>query len=309
VELRHLRYFVAVAEELNFTRAASRLHMATPPLSVQIRKLEAELGAELLSRKGRGIQLTAAGRVFLEQARQTLGHANRAIVCVRKVANGEIGHLSIAYNTVAEFGVFPTIIPAFRAKFPKVHITFHSLRTPQQLQALNQDSVDVGFVCPPIPTDGLDIHELTQQPFIVMMPKDHRLASAPTVSFGDLSDEPLILYSRVMDPDAFRQIEQQFLRAGAVMNVVYELESPLSMINFVAMGHGYCIVPDYARRILTEGVVCKPLGRPGILRSLAIIRKAGNGGLGESFYRFVVDSMAINAGIAGETSPIEIAKV
>jgi DNA-binding transcriptional LysR family regulator len=297
MELRHLRYFVAVAEELNFTRAAARLHIAAPPLSVQIRKLEVEIGADLLSRKDRNIRLTEAGRVFLEQARQTLAHANRAIISARQVANGEIGHLSIGYNTVAEFGVFPTIIPAFRKQFPNVRLTFHSLRTPQQLEALSRDEIHVGFVCPPVPADDFEMQELTQQPFVAVVSADHRLACTPAVSYSALSDEPLILYSRVLDPDAFRQMEEQFLRAGAVMNVVYELESPLSMINFVAMGHGCCLLPDYALRIRPEGVVCKPLGPPSILRSLAVIKKSGSGGVRHLFYRFVVETLARNPAI------------
>jgi DNA-binding transcriptional LysR family regulator len=291
MELRHLRYFVAVAEELNLTRAAARLHIAPPPLSVQIRKLEIEIGADLLSREGRGIALTEAGRVFLEQARQTLAHVNRSVTLARRAANGEIGHLAIGYNTVAEFGVFPQVIPAFRRRWPNVRLTFHSVRTPQQLEALSSDELDVGFVCPPIATDPFDIQELTREPFVAVVPVGHPLADAPEISFDALSEEPLILCSRTLDPDSYNQIEQHFTRAGAVLNVAYELETSLSMINFVAMGNGCCIVPDYIRHIHRDGVVYKPLGPPRILRALAIIKRKGRGGLAESFYRFAIDTV------------------
>jgi LysR family transcriptional regulator, hca operon transcriptional activator len=291
VELRHLRYFVAVAEELNFRRAAARLHIAPPPLSVQIRHLEREIGADLLSRQGRNVSLTEAGRVFLEQARQTLAHAKRAVALARQTANGETGHLSIGYNTVAEFGVFPKIIPAFKSRWPNVHLTFHGRRTPEQFAALSRDELDLGFVCPPPPTDAFDMQDLTKQPFVVVLSVDHPLASAPIVSFDILSKEPLILYSRLLDPETFHEIEQHFMRAAAVMNVAYEFETSLSMINFVAAGNGCCIVPDYASNFRQHGIVCKPLGPPSIVRTLAIAKKKGRGGLAESFYRFAVDRL------------------
>jgi LysR family hca operon transcriptional activator len=289
MELRHLRYFVAVAEELNFTRAAARLHIAPPPLSVQIRKLELEIGTDLLARDGRNIILTEAGRVFLEQARQTLAHANRSITLARRVASGEIGHLSIGYNTVAEFGVLPKIIPAFRRSFPNIRLVFRSLRTPQQMEALARDEIDLGFVCPPVCIDNLDLQVLRRAPFVVGMSTEHRLAAAAHVTFESLSEEPLILYSRTLDPSTFHLIEQHFIRAGSVLNVAYELETPLSMINFAAMGNGCCIVPDYALGIQRAGITYKPLGPPPVLRALAIVKRKDKGVLAESFYQFVLE--------------------
>src|SRR6185437_10938925 len=141
VEFRLMRYFIAVAEELSFTRAAERLHMAVPPLSVQIRRLEDQIGAQLMTRDGRRIALTPAGQVFLQEARRTLAQVQRTITLTRRVAGGALGHLAIGYNAVAEFGVFPQIIQAFRQKWPKVHLTLYGLRTPDQLEALRRDEL------------------------------------------------------------------------------------------------------------------------------------------------------------------------
>jgi DNA-binding transcriptional LysR family regulator len=293
MELRHLRYFVAVAETLNLRKAAQRLCISAPPLTVQIRDLEAEIGTALLSRRSKGprLELTDAGRVFLEQARQMLAQAGQSVTLARRAASGEIGRLTIGYNTVAALGVLPRILPALGMKWPGVRITWHSLKTPQQVEALSREELDLGFVCPPIPPDTLELQELTRQPFIAVLPASYPLARAPAVSWLSLSEQPLILYSRLLDPDSFRQIEQHFTSAGANMRIVCELESCLSMIALVAAGNGSCIVPEYARSLCGEGVVCKPIDPPGIHRTLAVARKKGRSGLAESFYQFVVDTL------------------
>jgi DNA-binding transcriptional LysR family regulator len=291
MELRHLRYFVAVAEELNFRRAAERLHIAPPALSVQIRNLEIEIGADLLSREGRNTKLTDAGRVFLGKARQTLALASTGVTLARQAAKGEIGHLSIGYNAPAEFRVFPKIIPAFKKKAADVHLIFHRLETSQMIEGLRRDELDLGFVCLPIPTGEFDVQELANEPLVALLPADHRLASASIVSIKDLSNEPLILHARALDPESFQQIEQLFLRAGATMNVIYQLDTSLSMINFVSMGIGCSLLPGYAARIHVDGIVYKPLRPSTMVKTLAIIKKKGKGGLAESFYRFTVDNL------------------
>lgn len=291
LELRHLKYFVAVAEELSFTRAARRLHIAQPPLSVQIRKLELEIGAPLFSREGRGIKLTEAGRVFLEQARNTLMHASRSLTLARQAADGEIGNLSIGYNNPAGFRVFPKIVPAFKKCWPRIHLTFHDMRIPQQIDKLRRDELDIGFVWLPVPTDEFEVEELLQEPLIAAIPATHRLVTAQNISMKDLSSEPLVILSRSLDAETFHQIKEMFARGQAVMNVIYELETLLSIINFVAMGSGCSILPDYARAIRPDGVVYKPLQR-NTTKTLAIIKKKESGVIAESFYRFTVDTLS-----------------
>lgn len=294
MELRHVRYFVAVAETLNLRKAAERLHISPPPLTVQIRDLEAEIGTELLARKSKGqrLELTDAGRVFLEHARRMLALADESVISARRAASGSLGRLCIGYNPVAELSVLPRLVPALTTRWPGVEIVWHSMKTPQQVEALARGKLDLGFICPPVPEDGFDLQPLAQQPFIAVLPANHRLASATIIAWRALSEEPLILYSSALDPHSFSQIEQRFIQAGAVMRVVCELESSLSMIAVVAAGAGSCIVPEYVRNFCGEGVVCKPLAPPNILRTLAVAKKRGREGLADSFYHFVVDNLA-----------------
>jgi DNA-binding transcriptional LysR family regulator len=291
MELFQARYFVTVADELSFRRAAENLHVSSSSLSVQIRKLELEIGADVFIREGHTIKLTDVGRVFLKEARQILIQAERSVTMARQAATGELA-LSIGYNTVAEFDAVPRIIPAFKKQWPSAQLTLRSLRTPEQFEALRSNELDLGFICPPIPTEGFDVQELTREPFVAVLSAGHRLAAASSINFEDLSGEPLILYSRISDPDSFRQIEQHFADARAVMNVVYELESSFAMINFVAMGNGCSIVPEYAAGILRDGTVCRPLGPPSIMRTLAVAKRKDSGILAESFYRFAVEQFA-----------------
>jgi DNA-binding transcriptional LysR family regulator len=291
VELRQLRYFVAVAEEMNLRRAAVRLHIAAPPLSVQIRQLEDEVGTELFAREGRGIRLTEAGRVFLEQARKMLHNVGVAVELAQKAAKGEIGRLSIGYNAPTGFRVFPRVVPAFKKRWPEVHLTFHAHSIVRTLERLTREELDVGFVWLPIPTEGFDVCELVRESLNVVVPKDHRLAEQDTISIKDLSGEPLILLSRALDPETYRDIEMLFRRVDATMNVVYELENSLSMINFVAMGCGCSVLPDYTRAIRQDSVVHRPLSSPNMVKTLAVIKRKGRGGPAETFFRFTADSL------------------
>ena len=293
MELRHVRYFVAVAETLNLRKAAARLHISPPPLTVQIRDLEAEVGTELFARKkkGRRLELTDAGRVFLDHARRLLAQADESLLAARRAAKGCVGRLSIGYNPVAELSVLPRLVPALKAKWPGVEINWHSLKTPRQIEALERDELDLGFLCPPVPEGAFDLQSLTEEPFIAVLPQQHRLSSAATITWEALSGEPLIAYSSALDPHSFREIEQQFIQAGAVMRVVCELESAPSMVALVATGAGSCIAPEYVRHFCRDSVVCKPLAPPNVLRTLAVAKKRGRDGLADSCYRFVVENL------------------
>jgi DNA-binding transcriptional LysR family regulator len=293
MELRHLRYFVAVAEEMSFRRAAARLHIAAPPLSVQIRKLEAEIGAELLARAGRGIKLTEAGQVFLEQARKTLTEARRGVALARQAANGEIGQLSIGYNAPTGFRVFPKVLPAFRKRWPQVHLTFHAHTISQQLDGVLREELDVGFVWLPIPREEFDVAELVSEPLVAVVPANHPLAKKRTVSVRELSREPLVLVARNHDPQTFGEFEQLFRDAGVTMKLAYELENALSLINFVAMGCGCSLLPEYTRAIRHDGVAHRPLHSPRLAKTLAIIKKKGRQDLAETFYRFTLEQLGL----------------
>jgi len=292
MELRHIRYFVAAAEELNLRRAAARLHIAQPALSVQIHQLETEIKAQLFSRGGRGIKLTEAGRVFLEQSRQILNDVGRAVSQAQQAANGEIGHIRIGHNGPAELLVFPRIVPAFRKKWPQIHFSFENLRTPQQIERLRRDEIDIGFVWHPIPTDEFDVTELFDVPLVAVLPTENPLAKKAALTIKDLSNEPLIIFPRARDPESFHEIEKLFLDASATMNVVYEFDLMLAVVNFVAMGIGCGLLPDYSSRMHMPGAVYRPLKPPHFAKKLAIVKAKGSSGVTDSFYKFAIEKLS-----------------
>lgn len=292
MDLRQMRYFVAIAEQSNFTHAAARLNIAQPALSVQIRRLEEEIGAQLLIREARGVKLTRAGSFFLGRARETLTQIEQSVELTRRAANGDIGSLAIGYSAPAEFRVFPRIVPAFKKLRPGVHMSFHGMSPRRQVEALRQERLDIGFAWLPLPFDEFDIVELANETLVAAIPSEHRLAIAPTVSIRDLSVEPLILFSRSLDPDTYHQIEQLFLRCDTVLNVAFELDTMMSAINFVAMGAGCSLIADYACAVKREGVVYRPISGPNIAKTLAIIKRKRSEEVIDSFFRFAVDNLA-----------------
>jgi DNA-binding transcriptional LysR family regulator len=290
MELRHLRYFVAVAKDLHFTRAAARLHIAQPALSVQIRQLETEVGAKLLIREGRNVHLTEAGRVFLERAHEILNYATRSISLARQAANGETGNLQIAFHTAAEFQIFPKIISSFQRQWPKLHLNFQNIRTREQLERLLRGELDIGFIRqPPIEMEAFDMEALAQETFVAVLPVEHKLASQPEVSIFELSKEPFVSFPRAHDPELFDEIEQLFWRAGAAFNVAYELENLLSVVNFVRMINGYSILPNFVEDVRIPGVTCRPLKSENVVNILYIVKKKNSGPLANSFYEFALD--------------------
>lgn len=261
-------------------------------MSVQIGNLEAEIGVKLFVREGRGIKLSEAGAMFLARARAILRDAEESVVAARRASAGEIGELAIGHNMPSGFRIFPRVVPAFRERWPDIHLTFHALTITEQLDQLRRGALDLAFVWLPIPRDGLDVHELLDEPLVAALPAAHRLAQRPAVSLHDLSGEPLIVPSRTADPNTFDQLSAAFSHAGARLNVSYELGNAVSMINFVAMGIGCALLADYARDIRQEGVVFRPLAAPGLSKTLAMVRRTDGRALSDTFYRFTIDRVA-----------------
>ncbi len=287
IDLRQLRYFVAVAEELNFERAGKRLGICSPPLCVQMRRLQDYLGVELLRIHRRKLQLTAEGRLFLAEARNILSAAEDGVARVRRAAEADSGRLTVACDPLFEFGILPEILVAFRRARPKVEFALRSLRTQQQIAELAMDRLDVGFVCSPIDSDEVDLTELCQQPLIALIPKKHPLSELTAISFEALSGTPLIVYSRALDPHTFDQIGAEFQRAGAQMEVGYEVESPLLMIGMIAAGHGCGIAPKSVSGFKSGAIVCKPLAASQLGHTLGIVKRRNRKGLAAMFCDFV----------------------
>ena len=184
MELRHLRYFLAVAEELDFGRAALRLHIAQPPLSQQIRQLEEELGVQLFRRTRRNVSLTEAGQAFLSEAQRTLEQVERAMEVAQRVDRGEQGQLIIGFVGSATYGLLPKLLRAFRERFPEVAFTLRELTTSQQIQALHEQQIHLGVLRPPVAQEEFLFEPLAQDPLIVALPEQHRLATQPSLPLG-----------------------------------------------------------------------------------------------------------------------------
>src|SRR3954447_13688943 len=196
MELRHLRYFVAVAEELHFRRAAERLHMSQPPLSQQIRNLEADVGATLLVRNQRGVERPAAARAYLARARDILAAVEDAAREARRVQRGEVGRLDVGFVGSAMYSVVAELLRASRGRFPDVGLHLRELGTTEQLRRLEDGRLDVGFLRPPGPRPGLSIETVMREPVVAALPDAHPLATSEQVRIEDLAGAPLVLLTR-----------------------------------------------------------------------------------------------------------------
>jgi DNA-binding transcriptional LysR family regulator len=213
-ELRHLRYFAAVADELNFSRAARRLHMAQPPLSAAIRQLERELGVELFTRTSREVKLTEAGRAFLPGAQRTLAEADRAVQDARRAAAGELGQLRVAYSWSVRFETLPALGRALRASHPAVDLLAQEMWNARMAPALASGSIDVAIsLCPDIAAD-LDIEPIRREPLVVLMAADHPRARAGSISLSALASEAFVLFARDLAPRLYDMFMAIYRRAG-----------------------------------------------------------------------------------------------
>lgn len=262
MELRHLRYFIAVAEELNFSRAAERLHMAQPPLSVQIRALEDDLGAQLFERDKRRVSLTQAGRMFLDQARAILAMADAAKIQARSAASGIIGKLTLGYTASAMFhAVLPKTLRHFKATYPEIALSFYEMSSLEQLDALQGRTLDIGIVRKPealIPTD-VQIEAWYEAPLVVAMATDHPLAKQASVSIADLRDDAFIMYPRDAGIGLYWRVIDLCSKAGFRPQAIRQVRESSSIIGLVAAGAGIAIVPQDTRCIQLSGVTYQRL--------------------------------------------------
>lgn len=275
MELRHLRYFVTVAEELHFGQAAKRLRMTQPPLSQQIRQLEEELGVELFQRVGRNIELTDAGRVFLDEAQQTLAQAEHAIQNARRAARGEIGKLDVGLVVTASYSVVPSILHVFRERFPNVKVVLHELTTPEQTQALREKKIDIGFLRLPVFGDDLNIRTVFQEPLIVALPEDHPLAAAENISVDMLENEQFILSPPRLRLAWHDQITCLCQEAGFIPKIAQQAVHVETILGLVAVGMGITLLPASVGEWRRKGVVYRPLADVDILVDMAIVWRKG----------------------------------
>jgi LysR family hca operon transcriptional activator len=258
MELRHLRYFVAVAEELNFTRAARRLHTAQPSLSQQIRQLEEHVGTALLERNRRRVLLTAAGRVFLRESRDILQRIDQAVDRVSRALNSKAAELSIGVSPPAEVRVMPKILPLMHDRLPNMTLILHSLLSANQIAGLRNYTIDLGFLRGPLDEPDLTSREILRENIVVVLPSNHRLAKASRISIGMLDDLPCITFSRGAFP--LRNIVASLYKQERMrIRSVQEADSVLGHLNMVAAGLGFALLPEYVESILPRNVIVRQL--------------------------------------------------
>jgi DNA-binding transcriptional LysR family regulator len=255
MELRHLRYFLAVAEELNVTRAAARIGIAQPPLTQQIKALEAELGVELFHRVGRRIEISSAGAVFLEETRAILDRVAHATARAQRAGRGEIGKLRVGFTSSASFSPFVTeVLKTFRAEWPEVEVALEEHRTALLTEALKADRLDAAFVRPPLVDDALAVRWLATEPLVAAVPVAHAMAGRRSVRLAELRGDPLILYPRRGGSGLSDQITSECLRLGFSPKVGQEAPELAAAINFVAAGMGVAVVPACMRHLRPDAV-------------------------------------------------------
>ena len=262
MELRHLRYFVTVAEELHFGRAAERLGIQQPPLSQQIQALERELGTRLFERGSRKVALTDVGALFLVEARATLAQAERAIAVVRRANEGEIGEIRLGFTASLPFtAVMPQVIYAFRQRFPGVHLKLVGMMTRGQLAALTAHEIDLAFIRSPFAPIPPEVTALTVMSDRLMLVSraEHPLAALPAVPVSALAREPFVMFEHDVGTGIRDQIVALCADHGFGPIVVQEAREAPTLIGLVAAGLGVTILPDSLRRIQIEGVVFRPL--------------------------------------------------
>lgn len=258
MELRHLRYFVAVAEELHFGRAAERLHIAQPPLSRQIRDLERELGTSLFVRNARGIELTPAGQAFLPEARLTLAQAERAQRTAERAARGETGRLRVGFVDAATYaGILPDVLAFFRMHLPSIGLSLFEMDLPQQADALRDGRIDLGIVQnpPPDAERWLRVETVFHDPMIAALPRGHRLASRHRLALAALAEEAFVLFPRTVAPLLYDDVIARCRAAHFSPRIAQEAVGWHTVVSLVSAGVGIALVPKSLSVQRQPGVV------------------------------------------------------
>ena len=264
MELRHLRYFVAVAEEGHVTRAAERLGIQQPPLSQQIRALETELEVQLFRRKPRGVELTQAGEALLGEAREILDRVAHATAATRRTARGEAGRIGLGFTSSASFHpLVPRVIRAFREAHPLVALSLEEGGTAELVKSLRSERIDAAFVRSPIgPAAELTVHSVLDEEMVVALPAGHRLAggaAASRMSLAEFGAETFILYRRPLGPGLYDAIIAACQRAGYSPQIGQEAPRMLSTLSLVAAGLGVTLIPASMQRLRVNGLAYRRL--------------------------------------------------
>ena len=279
MELRHLRYFVAVAEELHFGRAAARLHIAQPPLSRQIRDLERDVGTPLFERVPRGVELTAAGRAFLPEARLTLAQAARAQRTAERAARGEIGRLRVGFVEAATYArVLPEVLGFFRMHLPNIGISLFEMDAQAQADAFRDGRIDLGILHS-VPADAdrlLHVESVYTDPMIAAVPGTHRLAKQTRIALGTLAAESFVFFPRVSAPRLYDDITASCRSAGFNPRIVQEATAWHTLASLVGAGVGLAFVPRSLTSFQGPGVVYRSVRALAVGMEMSAVWRRGD---------------------------------
>ena len=274
MELSHIRYFVAAAEELHFGRAAKRLHITQPSLSKRVAKLEEELGVKLFHRTRREVWLTEAGDAFLKGARLVLEDAQRATEEARKAARGELGKLEVGFFSPAIYGILPEILKSYHERFPAVRVTLHEWTSVVQLERLREAKIEIGFMRAPVEEEGFLTEHVFLEPIVAALPEDHPQARREVVPPEELADDPFIMVPRHKEPNSFDRYVSICQRAGFSPKITQEVFEIHVIVGLVATGMGVAFVPGSIRNLKRPGLVYRPLEDPEAHIGTAVVRRS-----------------------------------
>ncbi len=260
VDLRQLRQFIAVAEELHFHRAAARLNMSQPPLTATVQQLEKEIGAELLTRSNRVIQLTPAGKALLAHARLTVKQADLAVAAARDAAAGYVGTLRLTYVGSAMYGRLAKVVRTFRRRFPDVKLDLQEATTAAQVMALREGASDLAVLLPPLPEDaGLCMRPFDEDRLAIALPTAHPLSKQSSVKLSDLANEPFVMWPAAAGRGFHHRVTQLCTAAGFVPQVVQEAYQMHGVLALVAVEIGVSVIPASMTGFRAEEIVYWPL--------------------------------------------------
>lgn len=276
MELRHLRYFLAVAEDMNMTRAARRLHMSQPPLSRQIRQLEDELGVALFSREAKHLRLTEAGRFLVGQAEKLLLLADEMKEGALRVGNSQQRWLNIGFVPSNLYGFLPALLRRYRAENPEVEVELSEHMTLHQLEALKRGRIDVGFGRVLLSDAAIRSEVLFEEPLYAVLPSRHPLGAQPTVSLAALALEPFLLYPSRPRPSYADHVLSLFHSRGLAPTIAQEVNEVQTVLGLVAAGVGVSLVPRSVQKMRGEDVIYRPLSEKGVSAPVVLYHRLGD---------------------------------
>ncbi len=262
IELRQMRYFVAVAEELNFTRAAKKLSIAQPPLSRQIQNLEKELGVVLLNRANKRVNLTPAGQAFYDECRQILQAVERSIQITQKVAQGKIGRLVMGFEGSTHHEMLLKIIRQFHETYPGIELVLQEMSSGKQVKALREKQIAVGLLDPITATPDLKFETLFTESLVAVLPEQHPLATSEVINVGDLAADLWVTGRNDGTCGLLKRLLDICNLHGFVPNIRQEANDIQMMLSFIASGFGVTLLPESSRRLIAPGVKFLPLQDP-----------------------------------------------